>query len=79
MKSLILPVSGKSSRYPGMRPKWLLTMPDGKLMIEKCVELLDLTKFSRIIVIALSEHVNKYSSNQILLNHLKKIFQKKLN
>ena len=34
MKNLILPVAGQSSRYPNMRPKWLITMPDGKLMIE---------------------------------------------
>ena len=37
MKTLILPVPGRSSRFPGMRPKWLLTMPDGKLMLEKHV------------------------------------------
>ena len=32
MKILLLPVAGQSARYPGMRPKWLLTMPNGKLM-----------------------------------------------
>jgi len=37
MKTLLLPVAGKSARYPGMRPKWLLTMPNGKLMIEQSV------------------------------------------
>ena len=45
-KSLIIPVAGKSSRYPGMRPKWLLTMPDGKLMLEKSIELFE-PKFKR--------------------------------
>ena len=73
-KSLIIPVAGKSSRYPGMRPKWLLTMPDGKLMIEKSVELLDLNKFSKIIVVALREHVVKFTSSKILLKNLKKNF-----
>ena len=43
MKNLILPVAGQSSRYPNMRPKWLITMPDGKLMIEKS-ELNELNK-----------------------------------
>ena len=38
MINLILPVAGQSSRYPNMRPKWLITLPDGKLMIEKSVE-----------------------------------------
>ena len=61
-KNLIVPVAGKSSRYPGMRPKWLLTMPDGKLMIEKSLSLLNLKVFSRIIVIVLSDHLKKYTS-----------------
>lgn len=45
MKTLILPVAGRSSRFPGMRPKWLLTMPDGKLMLEKAVERLDMSDY----------------------------------
>jgi hypothetical protein len=31
--TLILPVAGKSSRFPNMRPKWLLTMPDVPYLI----------------------------------------------
>ena len=68
MKSLIIPVAGKSSRYPGMRPKWLLTMPDGKLMIEKSVSLFNLNKFKRIIIIALNEHIKKFSEINVLKN-----------
>jgi len=78
MKSLIIPVAGKSSRYPGMRPKWLLTMPDGKLMIEKSVSLIDLNKFKRIIIIALNEHVKKFSEIKVLKNVLKKNISKKI-
>ena len=77
-KNLIVPVAGKSSRYPGMRPKWLLTMPDGKLMIEKSLSLLNLKVFSRIIVIVLSDHFKKYTSKNSLQASLKKIFQKML-
>ena len=77
-KSLILPVAGQSSRYPGMRPKWLLTMPDGKLMIEKSVEFFDLTKFNRIVVIALNEHIKKFTNKKILLQTLKKNISKKV-
>ena len=76
-KNLIVPVAGKSSRYPGMRPKWLLTMPDGKLMIEKSLSLLNLKVFSRIIVIVLSDHLKKYTSKNSLQASLK-IFQKML-
>ena len=62
MKTLILPVAGRSSRFPKMRPKWLLTMPDGKLMYEKSVENLPLEFFDRIIVTCLQEHLEKYVS-----------------
>ena len=37
MATLIIPCAGKSSRYPGIKPKWLFTHPDGKLMLEKSV------------------------------------------
>jgi len=38
MTTLIIPCAGKSSRYPGEKPKWLFTHPDGKLMLEKSIE-----------------------------------------
>lgn len=62
MSTLLIPVAGKSSRFPGMRPKWLLTMPDGRLMIEKSVEGIELQQFTRIIIICLKEHLNSYVS-----------------
>jgi hypothetical protein len=40
----------------------MLTMPDGRLMIEQSVEGLSLTSFDRVIVVALAEHVEKYTS-----------------
>lgn len=60
MKTLILPVAGKSSRFPNMRPKWLLTMPDGKLMLEKAIEKLNMENFDRVVVVCLAEHIQKY-------------------
>lgn len=65
-KTLILPVAGQSSRFPGMRPKWLLTMPDGKLMVEKSIEGLNKSFFDRILVICLKEHVDKYLNDESL-------------
>lgn len=62
MKTLLLPVAGRSSRFPGMRPKWLLTMPDGKLMVEKAIELLNMDDFDRVILICLKEHIDTYLS-----------------
>jgi len=37
MITLIIPCAGKSSRYPGIKPKWMFTHPDGKIMLEKSV------------------------------------------
>jgi MobA-like NTP transferase domain len=66
MKTLILPVAGRSSRFPGMRPKWLLTMPDGKLMIEKAVECLEMTDYDRVVLVCLKEHLDSYLTQQSL-------------
>ena len=60
MKNLILPVAGQSSRYPNMRPKWLITMPDGKLMIEKSVSDFILLILKYLFIFFLnSKYVNK--------------------
>ena len=72
MKTLLLPVAGRSSRFAGTRPKWMLTMPDGRLMIEQSVEGLSLASFDRVIVVALAEHVEKYTSLARLCALLKK-------
>ena len=37
-KTLLIPAAGKSSRFPNMKPKWLLTHPSGELMIEKVLK-----------------------------------------
>lgn len=66
MKTLILPVAGRSSRFPGMRPKWLLTMPDGKLMLEKAVEKLNMSDYDRVVVVCLREHLDAYLTNESL-------------
>lgn len=67
MSTLILPVAGKSSRFPGMRPKWLLTMPDGALMVEKAISQLNLEDFQRIVLVCLKEHLDEYASEANLL------------
>ena len=76
--TLILPVAGKSSRFPGMRPKWLLTMPNGKLMIEDAVKGLELQKYSKIVIICLSEHIKKYCDLEMLKKTFKKNISKKI-
>ncbi|RTZ14640.1 hypothetical protein EJ063_15095 [Vibrio aquaticus] len=42
-------------------------MPDGKLMIEKSVENIDLERFDRIVVVCLQEHLEKYTSSELVV------------
>lgn len=78
MPTLIVPCAGRSSRFPGMRPKWMLSHPDGKLMVQKSIEGLPLEKFDRIIITVVKEHSEKFDAKIVLdqvfdLTHNKKI------
>lgn len=66
MNTLIIPCAGKSNRFPNMKPKWMLTHPDGELMIEKALQGLDLNLFDRIIITIVKPHNEKYEANLIL-------------
>lgn len=78
MNNLILPVAGLSSRYPNMRPKWLLTMPDGKLMIEKSITGLEINKFNKVYVVVLKEHLTKYVDKKKIIKSLKENISKRI-
>ena len=50
MKTLVLPIAGQSSRYPDVRPKYLLVHPNGNLMITEAIRGLDLFQFDKILL-----------------------------
>lgn len=61
MKSLIVPMGGKSSRFPGMRPKWMLTHPmTNRFMVTESILGINLDFFDCIYFIFLQEHEDKY-------------------
>lgn len=66
MTTLIIPCGGKSSRFPNMKPKWMLTHPDGKIMVQKAIEDIDLSSFNRFIITIIKEHDIKYDASLIL-------------
>ena len=66
---LLIPCAGRSSRFSTIRPKYLLTMPDGKLMIQATTESF-IPNFDRICFAVLKEHDEKFHSSIIL----KKLF-----
>ncbi|WP_305818605.1 hypothetical protein [Photobacterium leiognathi] len=47
-------------------------MPDGKLMIEKSIENIDLDVFDRVVVVCLKEHLEKYTSRNMVLESFAK-------
>lgn len=78
MNTLLLPVAGASSRFPGMRPKWLLTMPNGNLMYEESIKGIDIKKFSRVIITCLQDHIDNYADYDLLLKSAQKNIHKKV-
>lgn len=54
---LILPCAGESSRFPGTRPKWMLTHPSGNLMVCESVLRLDTKNVTKIVLITLEKHL----------------------
>lgn len=66
MKTLIVPCAGKSTRFQGMKPKWMLTHPNGKLVIEEAILGLPLDMYDRIIITIVKEHSEKYEAKLIL-------------
>lgn len=66
MKTLIMPCAGRSSRFPNMRPKWMLYYPDGKMMIEKAMEGICIEEFDQIIIVIVKEHAQLHEADKIL-------------
>ena len=61
MKTLLVPMAGRSSRFPGTRPKWMLTHPkNNRLMVSEAISGLNLDFFDKIKFICLEEHQERY-------------------
>lgn len=66
MNTLIIPCAGRSSRFPNMRPKYLLTHPDGKLMVQKAIEAMDFEMFDQVVIVIVKFHCEIYEADLIL-------------
>ena len=71
MTSLIIPAAGQSTRFPDMRPKWMLTHPDGSLMICAAIKKLRLEQFEKIYVGILRKHLDAHISAETLTRAFK--------
>lgn len=64
--SLIIPAAGQSSRFPGTRPKWLLTHPAGIPMARAAINGLA-GDVDNVYLVVLAEHLNEYTDFEHLL------------
>lgn len=71
--TLVVPSAGRSSRFPGVKPKWMLTQPSGCLMVVDALGALDLTHVNHVVVGLLKEHVDKYCGGDV--SAILKIFE----
>jgi hypothetical protein len=65
-RTLLLPCAGKSSRYPGVRPKWMLTLPDGELALARAAASVPRGFYGRIVIAVRAEHETKYQATGLL-------------
>lgn len=61
---VIIPCAGKSSRFPNTRPKYLLTMPDGELMLQHAARNW-IGKYDVTFVVN-REHCEQYGSDRAI-------------
>lgn len=70
MSSLIVPICGKSTRFPDMRPKWMLTHPKGDFMVIAAILGLNLDQFDNIYFVTLQKYEDEYKFAQGLRQNL---------
>lgn len=66
MINLLLPIAGRSSRFPNTNPKWSLTHPRGDMMLIEAIKGIDMTSIGRICVVGLEEHDSKFQLTKAL-------------
>lgn len=71
--NLIIPAAGLSTRFPTVRPKWMLTHPSGDMMMISGIRGINLNTFTNIYFIFLKQHIDNYFGSETnLYNAFKK-------
>jgi len=74
MKNLLIPMAGKSTRFPNLKPKWMLTHPiTNRFMAVESILGLNLDFFDKIYFICLEEHEKKYKFLTGFLNEINEL------
>jgi len=61
MKNLIVTAAGLSTRFEGLKPKWMLTHPKGNWMIVEALKTFDFDSIDKVYLSFLQEHIDKYN------------------
>ena len=61
MKNLITTAAGLSTRFEGLKPKWMLTHPKGNWMIVEALKNFDFDNVDKVYFGFLNEHIEKYN------------------
>lgn len=73
MKNLIVTAAGLSSRFEGLKPKWMLTHPSGNWMIVESLKSLELSQVSKVYLGFLKEHIDQYDCYEAIEKCLEEI------
>lgn len=73
--TIILPIAGRSSRFPGLRPKWMLTAPSGELMLERSLRTVPDWRERRVVIGGLREHLEALQGETALRRALDDSFE----
>ena len=74
MATLVVPMAGRSSRYPNLRPKWMLSHPmSNTFMGIAAIQGLNLDFFDKIYWVTLKEYQEKYQFEQGYLEELDQV------
>ena len=71
--NLIVPMAGRSSRYPNMRPKWMLAHPNGRFMAIQAIMGLNPKSMEKIVFVYLREHEEKFHFKKGFIDELERL------
>lgn len=69
-RTLLMPCAGRSSRYPGVRPKWMLTLPDGELALQRAAASVSRDAWDRLVIAVRADHEQSYGCRALLARAL---------
>ncbi len=66
MKNLIVTAAGLSTRFEGLKPKWMLTHPKGNWMIVEALKEMDFDNIDNVYFVFLAEHIEMYNCHEAI-------------